>query len=481
MDQMAVEMDKVSVETLRELLTRLDLPSDGIGREIFIRGTDPVVPSRYRIGLASAAALAAQAVGAMEIWKARGGRPQVAEVDLQRAAVPGLRTTFYQRRDGRQLRGSGWPASEKQIFFRTRDGRMIYLMRHGNYPEHLSRLLNFLGAPPDSDAIARAVATWDAQALEDALAERKLMGVIARTRDEWLATPHGSHMRDRVPIEIEKLGDSDPEPFRKAARPLHGIRILDMAHVLAGPVTARLMAEQGADVLHVSAPHQQDSIPTVIDTGFGKRNTYIDLKLSEDHAIMDKLVRQADVFLHSWRPGTLDRHGLSPEELARKRPGMIYVSVSCYGYDGPWKERAGYDPLGQVASGYAAGEGSTDEPLMAPTFWLNDYLAAYLAAAGANAALLKRAREGGSYHVKVSLTSASMYVQQLGELPKDQWPGAARGVKALPEVPASQLMKTMTPFGEIEHCKPITEYSETKAYWELPPEPAGASDPAWRS
>src|SRR5688572_4739359 len=108
MDQMAVDMDKVSVETLRDLLTRLDLPSDGIGREIFIRGTDPVVPSRYRIGLASAAALAAQAVGVMEIWKQRGGRPQVAEVDLQRAAVPGLRTTFYQRRDGRQLRGAGW-------------------------------------------------------------------------------------------------------------------------------------------------------------------------------------------------------------------------------------------------------------------------------------------------------------------------------------------------------------------------------------
>jgi crotonobetainyl-CoA:carnitine CoA-transferase CaiB-like acyl-CoA transferase len=481
MDQMAVEMHPTSVAALRELLTLLELPTEGIGREIFIQGTDPVVPSRYRIGLASAAALAAQAVGAMEIWKKRGGRAQTAIVDLQRAAVPGLRTTAYQKRDGRQLRGSGWPAWEKQIFFRTKDGRMIYLMRHGAYPEHLSRLLNFLKCPPDSEAIARAVLQWNAQELEDALAERRLMGVIARTRDEWLKTPHGSHMSSRVPIEIEKIGDSDRVPFKPGKRPLDGIRILDMAHVLAGPVTARVMAEQGADVLHVSAPHQQDSIPTVIDTGFGKRNTYIDLNRAEDQAIMDRLVREADVFLHSWRPGTLDRRGLSPSALAQKRPGIIYVSVSCYGYDGPWVERAGYDPLGQVASGYAAGEGSPDEPLMAPTFWLNDYLAAYLAAAGANAALLKREREGGSYHVKVSLTSASMYVQQLGELPKDHWPGEKFGAKALPEPPREQIGKTMTPFGEIEHALPLTDYSETKARWELPPEPAGASDPVWRS
>ena len=102
------------------------------------------------------------------------------------------------------------------------------------------------------------------------------------------------------------------------------------------------------------------------------------------------------------------------------------MSVSCYGYDGPWAERAGYDPLGQVASGLAAGEGSLEAPLMASTFTLNDYLAAYLAAAGTNSALLKRAREGGSYHVKVSLAGASTWVQMLGQLPPQYWQDGAR-------------------------------------------------------
>ena len=215
----------------------------------------------------------------------------------------------------------------------------------------------------------------------------------------------------RLPVEVERIGDGDPVPFAPAARPLSGIKVVDMAHVLAGPVTSRVLAEQGAEVVHVSSPQQQDPVHVMIDTGFGKRSAYVDLDRAEDVATLRGLIGTADVFAHSWRPGSLDRRGLSPAELARLRPGLIYVSVSCYGYDGPWAERAGYDPLGQVASGLAAGEGSLEAPLMASTFTLNDYLAAYLAAAGVNSALLRRAREGGSYHVKVSLTAASLYVQ----------------------------------------------------------------------
>lgn len=472
-------MEQTSRDALHELFTLLDLPTELIGREVRIIGSDPVVPSKYRMGLASAAAIAAQAAGIIEIWKRRGGGAQNVEIDLKRAIVPGLRTTAYVSRAGHALQKAGWPSWETQLFFRTKDGRMIYLMRHGRYPEHHAKLLGLLDCPPDSESISRAVSKWNAQELEDELAARKIMGVIARTPEEWLTTPQGRHLSTRSPIEIERIGDSDPMPFTPAARPLAGLRVPDMAHVLAGPVTARMMAEQGAEVLHVSAPHQQDSIPTVIDTGFGKRNAYIDLNRKEDLVTLDRLVRSADVFTHSWRPGTLDRRGLSPTELAQKRPGMIYVSVSCYGYDGPWAERAGYDPLGQVASGYAAGEGTPDEPLMAPTHWLNDYLAAYLAAAGANAALLKRANEGGSYHVKVSLTTASMYVTQLGLLPTEFWPGAPKGAVEIPKIDPAHLTTTRTPFGDIEHPLPLVDYPETKARWDLPPEPARASAAAW--
>ena len=145
------------------------------------------------------------------------------------------------------------------------------------------------------------------------------------------------------------------------------------------------------------------------------------------------LTETADVFAHSWRPGSLDRRGLSPEALAKLRPGIIYVSVSCYGYDGPWASRAGYDPLGQVASGHAAGEGSTEAPIMASTFTLNDYLAAYAAAAGVDAALLQRARFGGSYHVKASLTGRVDVGAGVRRDAEEQfWSDGAKGVPALP-------------------------------------------------
>ena len=473
-------MDAAPEPVLQTLLRSLELPLDALDGSIRVLGQDPVVPSRYRVGLASSVALAAQAVGVMEIWKRRGGKAQVATIDMRRAAVPGLRTISHTRRDGRVLQ-IPWPASEKQVFFPTRDGRLIYLMRHAVYYEHLCKLLTFLDCSPDSASIARAVERWDSLALEDALAEQRLMGTIVRTFDEWRACPQGRHLEGRLPIEIERIGDGDPVPFAPGARPHAGLRVIDMAHVLAGPVTSRVLAEQGADVIHVSAPHQPDPIHVVIDTGFGKRSAFVDLRSDGDLEMLLRLVDGADVFAHSWRPGSLDRRGLSPTALAKRRPGLIYASVSCYGYDGPWAERAGYDPLGQVASGLAAGEGSVTAPLMASTFTLNDYLAAYLCAAGVNAALLKRAREGGSYHVKVSLTGASVWLQMLGRMPERYWADGADGVPTLPSPAADELTSTPTPYGVIEHPLPIIQYSATPSRWDLPPEPAGASDAVWRA
>jgi crotonobetainyl-CoA:carnitine CoA-transferase CaiB-like acyl-CoA transferase len=135
--------------------------------------------------------------------------------------------------------------------------------------------------------------------------------------------------------------------------------------------------------------------------------------------------------------------------------------------------------VGQTVCGLAMDEGSAEQPLMAPTFTLNDYLAAYLAAAGALGALLRRAREGGSYHVQVSLTRCSMWVQELGRLPMEQWPDRSNGEPPVPAPQASELMTTDSVFGPIRHAAPITRYSETKAFWELPPAPPGSSRPKW--
>jgi crotonobetainyl-CoA:carnitine CoA-transferase CaiB-like acyl-CoA transferase len=469
-------MTHLVAAALARRLGQLGLPADQA--QVAFSAADPVVPSRYRTGMASAVALAANAVGIEAIWRQRGGRPQSLAVDLRRAAVPGLRTVAHIRSNGHALQLKR-PTSEDQVFFETADGRQMYLLRHAFYHEHFSRLLDFLDCSSSTASIARAVRRWDSAALEEALAAAKAIGAIARTREEWLATPQGQHLASRVPVEIERIGDSAPVPFGPGERPLSGLRVVDMGHVLAGPVISRQLAEQGAEVLHVSAPHQPDPAHIVVDTGLGKRSAFANLDQPDDVARLQKLIAEADVFAHSWRPGSLDARGLSPQDLAASRPGIIYVSVSCYGYDGPWASRAGYDPLGQVVSGLAVGEGSIDRPVLASTYTLNDYLAGYLGAAGVTAALLRRAASGGSYHVKVSLTGCSMWLQDLGKLPPEQWPGGPLGIDALPQVPAEELARMPSAFGEIEYARPILQYAGTPGYWDRPPEPAGASPLAW--
>jgi hypothetical protein len=247
------------------------------------------------------------------------------------------------------------------------------------------------------------------------------------------------------------------------------------SHLLAAPVPALLNVVLRPDVLHEPAHHQLDPIRLAIDTGAGKRSAFLDLDVRDDLARVLDLARDADLFVQSWRPGVLDRRGLSPEQLAARRPGLIYVSASAYGSGGPWAARGGYEPVGQVACGLAIDEGSADAPRLAVTGTLNDYLSAYLAAAGALAALLRRAREGGSYHVKVSLTRTSMWLQELGRLPQREWPAVPLPMDPEP----ADLIAMDSPFGHVTLAAPITRYSRTPGYWERAPEPFGASLPEW--
>ncbi|WP_316399581.1 CoA transferase, partial [Bradyrhizobium sp. 33ap4] len=147
-------------------------------------------------------------------------------------------------------------------------------------------------------------------------------------------------------MEIEKIGESAPIPLPSGDRPLTGLRVLDFAHVLAGPVTSRMLAEQGADVLRITGPGHHDGWDTALDTGVGKRSADLDLEVLADVERAKELMRSADVFVQSWRPGSLDRRGFSPEELSELRPGLIYVSVSAYGSGGPWAERGGFNQVG---------------------------------------------------------------------------------------------------------------------------------------
>ncbi|HEY5208186.1 MAG TPA: CoA transferase [Stellaceae bacterium] len=462
-----------ATEAYRRLLTEIGIAESDAGGTVSITGADPIVPSPHRLGAASAAALAAQGTAIAAIWRQRSGRGQDVAVDVRRAAVPGLRTIYAIAQNGYPLRPTA--RGDGVQFFRTRDNRAVYLLRVPDYQRMLFGMLDLLQCQNNTESIAKAVASWHSDELEDAIAERKLVGVIARDRDEWRAHPQGKFLAARPTISIAKIGDSAPEPFAPASHPLSGIRVLDVTHVLAGPAAARTLAEQGADVLHIASLRHPDSAVMMMDTSLGKRSAYLDLDGERDRARLAALTRECDIFVHSWRQGALDRRGFAAEQVAALRPGAIYVSISAYGAGGPWAARGGYDPVGQVVSGLAMEEGSTDKPRLAPTGTMNDYLTAYLAAAGALGALIRRAREGGSYRVDVSLTAASMFVMDLGLLPATPKADDVFGLDPLP----SDLQTTATSFGAVTHPAPITGYSETKAYWDKPSVYYGSGQAAW--
>jgi hypothetical protein len=466
-------MDPISSEACRRLIERIGIESSMLGTQVHFIGADPVIPSRHRYGAATAAALGAQGAAIAAIWQQRSGATQTVGVDLARAVHLGLRTTFNLRQNGKSFNvGSTSRASN---FFLTRDGRHIYLLRNNGRGTITEDLIGLLRCPNTTEGIATAVSQWNSYDLEEALAASKLPGVVARTPDEWLVHPQGRLLATQPGVNLRKLGDSPPEPFLPAERPLSGIRVLDASHVIAGPSTGRLLAEQGAEVLQVSNPAERETQQIIMDLGFGKRAAYIDLNTVQDVAQLRKLAAQADVFIDSYRPGAMVRRGFGPDDLAAIRPGIVYVSISCYGFEGPWATRGGYEPIGQAASGLSVREGYPDAPRNAPTITMNDYLAAYLAGAGALGALVRRSREGGSWHVTTSLTQASMWVLSLGEL--------AVIPKVLPDYAPSpgDILTSQTVFGELQHVAPITQYSVTPGYWSRMPQPAGASRPEWHA
>lgn len=445
------------------------------GGAVRIVGKDPVADSRFQPGAAAAAAFAAQGTAIAAIWRMRTGEGQDISVDLRRAAAVGLRTSRNIHQNGTHHEDLPRPKVRFPDFYWSADGRPMYLLRSFANPEPLAELLTLLDCVHTPESMQRAVARWDALALEDRLAEERLVGLIARPREEWRRHPQGAWLAARPVIDIEKIGDSEPEPLGLAARPLSGVRVLDMTHVLAGGAASRTLAEQGAQVLHVSALHQMDTMRVCIDTGIGKRQAYTDIDRPEQLAHLKTLASKADIFVQSWRPGSLDKRGLSPEELATLRPGLIYVSVSCYGSGGPWRTRAGYEPCGQTACGLALEDGHPEQPRLAAVRTLNDYLTGYLGAAGALGALLRRAKEGGSYHVKVSLTRSSMWLQDIGQLPPEHWPQTPPSLTAKPQ----DLIEIDSVFGRLSVAGPVTQYSRTPAYWSRGPEPYGAAPARW--
>jgi crotonobetainyl-CoA:carnitine CoA-transferase CaiB-like acyl-CoA transferase len=341
-------------------------------------------------------------------------------------------------------------------------------------------MMKVLGCEPTPDSVAKAVAKWNALDLEQAIDENRVCGGMVRTNAEWLATPHGQVLAGKPIVEIIKIGDSAPEGFgalsdprSTAARPLDGVRVLDLTRILAGPVAARTLAEHGAEVLMVTAERLPQIPEHVMDTSHGKRSCFLDLNVAEDAKALKELAKTADVFSQGYRPGMLGRLGFGPEELAAIRPGIIYTSISCYGADGPFSHRGGWEQVAQTMTGICH-DNNPERPHLLPAAAC-DYTTGYLAAYGVLLALARRAIEGGSYHVRVSLCQSGMFIHRQGKV---DFAEPEMGLSPA-ELDVIRIETRPGHIGPLRHLGPILRLSETPPRWIRPTPKLGGDRAEW--
>jgi crotonobetainyl-CoA:carnitine CoA-transferase CaiB-like acyl-CoA transferase len=454
---------------LRELTTIARL-AEAAGQTVEISGADPVLPTRYRIGTAVAASLAASGLAAAELWALRTGRRQHVTVDLAAAAIS-LRSARYMRIDGVPPpplwdRLSG--------FYPVRHGRWIYL--HCNFPHHRDRALAVLGAA-DREGAEWASAAWQGETLEEAVDAAGGCAGFARAASEWRRHAQAAAIAALPLFEITRIGDAPPERLPPGDRPLAGIRVLDLTRVLAGPTCAKTLAEHGADVLKITAAHLPDSGAVELDTGIGKLSARLDLRDPADVARLRELIRDGDVFSQSYRPGALAARGFSPGDLTALRPGIVCLTLSAWGHAGPWQGRRGFDSIVQNVSGMIDAPGDGSQPRLMPVSAI-DYVSGYLMAFGAMVALARRAREGGSWLVRVSLARTGRWIVERGTLDDTAFADVPDDLPpaAIERLSTDSVMQDGT---RLRHLAPVVGLSETRPRWQRPPAPIGFHDAVW--
>ena len=457
---------------LNHLLQLAGLPASAADN-VEITGSDCLLPTPYKFLAPGAACIAATGLAAAELWKLKTGRSQKVTLDTY-AAAAALRSPRYLKIDGKRPEEDG---AKVTGFYQLKDGRWIYL--HCNFPNVRDGNLKAVGAPMDKDAVTKAVAQRDGLELEAAMFAAGGCGGFIRSEAEWEQCAHQKSAAQIPLFDIVKIGDAPVQPlptFAKGDRPLSGIRMLDLTRVLAGPSCAKAFAEHGADVMRITRKDLPDlGAPSDVDTGIGKLQAHIDMRDPAQAETMRGLVKDCDVFLQGYRPGALAARGLSPEALAATRPGIVYVTLSAWGHEGPWKDQRGYDTVVQSFNGMAW-RPNNEKPAFLPGS-PHDYIAGYVLAFATMVALHRRATIGGSWLVRTSLVGAGEWFRGHGRFAPAEYQNLP--AEFPPEVLKRLLMEHDSPWGRVTHLAPAVQLSETPGRWARPAAPRGSHAAVW--
>ena len=207
----------------RAVMSDLGLSPEDTGGTITFVGEDPIFPSVHRLGACIGIPIMAGAAGIADIWRQHSGSGQDLSLDL-RKAIHGINPLykFMPTINGQPYQLPFFIGNPMGFdLYQTKDGR--FFLPTGAYPRLLDGMCTFLGCSPDKNSIAKAVSKWDAMELDEAAADKELVFAVVRTPEEWAAHPQGKQLAEKPLVEIVKIGDSDPQPFTPAARPLSGL------------------------------------------------------------------------------------------------------------------------------------------------------------------------------------------------------------------------------------------------------------------
>lgn len=424
-----------------------------------------VLPSRLDVAgmLTDSVALATLALHQIQV--ARGQRATCAPVHVDgRRVTTSARSERHFTLDG--ARPQVWaPLSG---FWQTADG---WVRTHGNYPHHAERLAALLGVDPSSttDRVAAAIARWRTLPLEEeAAAEGAVVGAV-RSPAEWAAHAQALAIATTPLVEMQHVAGAPARGWADGAQgPLSGIRVLDLTRVLAGPVATRNLALAGADVLRIDPPGCPEIDWVHLDTGAGKASTALDLTSTAGRRDLDRLLGRADVVVTGYRPGALDRFGLSPDELTARKNGLVVAGVSAWTTHGPWAARRGFDSIVQAVTGIAHVESPDGVAPGALSAQALDHSAGHLLTAAVCRALLRQREAGGSCLTQVALATLA---RDLLDLPGD--PAAA-------PPPEPTLQSGDTAAGRITCAAPALTFAGAPSEYPALATPWGADPPDWR-
>jgi crotonobetainyl-CoA:carnitine CoA-transferase CaiB-like acyl-CoA transferase len=467
-----------------QVLAEVGMSAADSGGQLTFYGQDPIVPSRIRFATMAGIGLAAKTIAAAAVWRDRTGQGQDIHVDVRKAfrRFGGFFEGVWETVNGRSPAMGAFennPFFKFPLFRETRDGRHVVTLNI--YPKLHQRALNFFRFSDSVESLQNAILQWRADDLETAAAGEGLVLAKVRTLEELREELQYTEVLAKMPlISIEKIGESEPIPFKPDAKaPLDGIRALGMGHVIAGAAIGRDLAFYGADVLNVWRPNDTEVEAFYWDVQVGMHSTILDSSKA-DRAKFDALLKDADIFFANKRPGYLKSHGLDAEELCAKKPGLIHATVVLHGETGPWSNRPGFDEIGATVSGVFAIEGSLSSPKQPPIVPICDNVVGWLGTVGVLAALRRRAVEGGSYKVVVSLTRTVLWQLSLGIFDRDYANATAGSTEEHTNV-APDLFTAETPLGTYQGLDEQVYLSKSPGAYRTVIVPRGANKPEWLS